>query len=181
MTVLSLSKLEAATRQLHLAIDLFFQDADPVGIHTLAGAAHGLLQDLLAHREGSTGGAAQAPLVQPGHREFVSAMIINAKNFLKHADRDPNDVLEFSSDWTDFLIFEAIRMHMELAGTFGSQSAFFLIWLSAKYPSVLLLDTVLGDGISELRRLFPAVGSPTAQKHTFRTAMLKRSNDWPLE
>jgi hypothetical protein len=104
-------------------------------------------------------------------------MITEARNFLKHADRDPNGVLQFNSDWTDFLIFEAIRMHIELAGIVSSQSSFFLIWLSAKYPSVLLLDTLLGDSISELRRIFPALGSPSAQRQPFRAAMLQRSSD----
>jgi hypothetical protein len=177
ITVQSLSKLDAATRQLHLAIDLFFQDADPIGIHTLAGAAHGLLQDLLARRDGNRGGLAQTVHVQPDHRQFVATMITEARNFLKHADRDPNGVLQFNSDWTDFLIFEAIRMHIELAGIVSSQSSFFLIWLSAKYPSVLLLDTLLGDSISELRRIFPALGSPSAQRQPFRAAMLQRSSD----
>jgi hypothetical protein len=174
MAVQSLSKLDAASRQLHLAIDLFFQDADPIGIHTLAGAAHGILQDLLVDRDGNSTGRLQAAHVQPDHRQFVEAMIAEAKNFLKHADRDPRGVLQFNSDWTDFLMFKAIQMHIDITGTVSSQSSIFLTWLSAKYPSVLLLDSILGDSISELRRVFPALGSPSAQKQAFREAMLRR-------
>jgi hypothetical protein len=43
MAIQLISKLEAATRQLNMAIVSYFQDADPLSVHTLAGAAHRLL------------------------------------------------------------------------------------------------------------------------------------------
>lgn len=49
-----ISKLEAARRQLEAAIRLFFLNGDPVAIHTLTGAARGLLGDL-SHAEGKKG------------------------------------------------------------------------------------------------------------------------------
>lgn len=175
MMIQSLSKLDAATRQLHLAIELYFQDADPIGVHTLAGAAHGLLRDLLGHRDGRKGLITQSAHIQPSSLRFVTKMVTDAKNFLKHADRDPNRVLQFNPNSTDFLLFEAIGMHIDLTRDISPSNTFFLIWVSAKYPTVLLLDNILGDGISELRRLFPALGRPSAQKHTFRTAMNRKA------
>jgi hypothetical protein len=169
----SLSKLDAATRQLQLAIDLFFKNADPIGVHTLAGAAHGLLRDLIAHAGGHNGARARRSGVDRDHRQLVEKNITEAKNFLKHADRDPTKILQFHPNWTDFLMFDAIRMHIQLACTITAPNAFFLIWLSAKYPGVLLLDSFLDGtpGLSELRRVFPALGSPSAQKGAFRAAM----------
>jgi hypothetical protein len=49
MTIQSISKLDAATRQLDLATNLYFKRADLLGVITLAGAAHQLLADLLCH------------------------------------------------------------------------------------------------------------------------------------
>jgi len=137
----SVSKLDAAERQLHMAILLYFQDVDPLGVHTLAGAAHGILEDLAVMQNLQGKGTG----VQSGHRPYVTKMIENAKNFLKHADRDPYDVLTFNPDWTDFLMFEAIHMYMSLAATLKLAHVIFLVWLSSKYPDVLLLDnTPLG-------------------------------------
>ena len=168
----SLSKLDAATRQLHLAIDLFFRDADPIGIHTLAGAAHGILRGL-ARTTGHSGTRERGSGVERASRRLVESKITDAKNFLKHADRDPTRVLQFHPNWTDFLMFDAIRMHIPLAQTISSPNCFFLIWLSAKYPRVFLLDDFLGgrEHLSGLRRIFPSLGDPSVQKRTFRAAM----------
>jgi len=176
MTIQSLSKLDAATRQLHLAIELYFQDADLIGVHTLAGAAHGLLRDLLVHRDGRKGLLTQSTRIQPNRLRFVTKMVTEAKNFLKHADRDPNGVLRFTPNSTDFLLFEAIGMHIDLTRDISRPNTLFLIWVSAKYPSVLLLDNILGDGISELRRIFPELGRASVQKRTFRLAMNRKAS-----
>jgi len=169
----SLSKLDAATRQLHLAIDLFFKDADPIGVHTLAGAAHGILRGLAAHmgRHGAT--RTRSSIVQRASRHLVETKITEARNFLKHADRDRTKILQFHPNWTEFLIFDAICMHIPLACTITSPNGLFLLWLSAKYPGVLLLDKLLGgtDELPKLRRLFPLLGDSSIQKRMFRTAM----------
>jgi hypothetical protein len=170
---LSLTKLDAGTRQLHLAIDLFFKDADPIGVHTLAGASHGIFRGLLVHAGGTKGPRARSSRAERASRRLVERNIAEAKNFLKHADRDPTKVLQFHPNWTDFLLFDAIHMHIQLAQTVTKPNISFLIWLSAKYPGVSLLPDFLGatELLSELRRIFPAVGSPSAQKRTFRKAL----------
>src|ERR1700674_1131763 len=99
MTIQSVSKIDVATPHLNMAIVLYFQDADPLGVHTLAGAAHGILYHLLVRR----GGESSARPSDKRAQSFVAEMVIKANNFLKHADRDPNDALTFSPEWTDFL------------------------------------------------------------------------------
>ena len=169
----SLSKLDAATRQLRLAIDLFFKDADPVGVLTLAGAAHGILRDLSRDASGPNGPRARELELEPASRRLVEKNIAEAKNFLKHANKDPTKILQFHPNWTDFLMFDAIRMHIQLASVLTVPDGFFLLWLSAKYPGVSLLDSFLNGTplLSELKRVFPALGSPSVQKRAFRAAM----------
>jgi hypothetical protein len=175
MTIQTVSKLEAAKRQLDLAILLYFQDADQLSVHTLAGAAHGLLYNLLVARKGGESN------VRPKERAvnpFLAEMIINAINFLKHADRDPDKVLTFNSDWTDFLVFDAIHMHAkldlpDLPTAFQNKSnLIFLLWLSLKYPNVPLLDQfadTIGQGtlLAELKRIFPEYGGAIDKKKAF--------------
>jgi len=81
MTIESASKLDAATRQLHMAIRLYFQDADPLAIHTLAGAAHGILADLARHRGHESGFQSTGAGVQTGQHAFVVRMIKEARVF----------------------------------------------------------------------------------------------------
>src|SRR5437773_1934113 len=128
MAIQSVSKLDAATRQLHLAILLYFQDADALGVHTLAGAAHRLLFDLLVRRDGAASGSETDEGVQSTNCTFLRTMVNNAKNFLKHADRDHDQVLTFNTDWTDFLLYRVIVLHVSLTLTFTAPNTFFLFW-----------------------------------------------------
>ena len=178
MTTESLSKLDAATRQLDLAIDLYFRDVDPIGIHTLVGAAHGLLTHLIVQKRRRKDAVAETSHIEPDRLRFVSRMVTEANNFLKLADLDQNNVLQFNSNWTDFLLLESITLHIELTGEVSRPNSFFLLWVSAKYPDVLILDDVIGQGISELRRISPELVSPETQKRTFLDAM---SGDKPIE
>ena len=43
---LQISKLDAARRQLEIAVRLYFAEDDPVSIHTLTSAAYQLLSDI---------------------------------------------------------------------------------------------------------------------------------------
>ena len=47
---LIITKLEAARRQLESAIFLYFEEKDPVSIHTLTAAAYNILRDISAKR-----------------------------------------------------------------------------------------------------------------------------------
>jgi hypothetical protein len=175
MTIQSVTKLDAATRQLRAAIHLYFQDTEPLAVHTVAGAAHGLLRDLLGRRDGPLSGHAGARMVQPDHSDFVTKMVGKAKNFLKHADHDPESVLSFNTDWTDFLLYDAIAMHISLAHELTRENIFFLLWVIAKYPTVLILEELAADDIKKLRRVFPKLGAADAQKHAFLAALSSKS------
>ena len=175
MTIQSVTKLDAATRQLRLSIRLYFQDAEPLGVHTVASAAHGILRDLLRRRDGSFSGHARDGMVQPGHVTFVRKKISDAKNFLKHADHDPENVLSFNTDWTDFLLYDAIAMHISLSHKLTRENIFFLLWVTAKYPTVLILKDLAANGIDKLRRVFPKLGTVDAQKRTFLAAINNES------
>jgi hypothetical protein len=95
---MSITKLDAATRQMNTAIELYFHELDEVSIHTLAAAAHNLLTDL-------SSAAPQQTVIQryirPGKlREFENA-IRAPQNFLKHADRDPAATLDLDLHATE--------------------------------------------------------------------------------
>jgi len=164
MTVQSVTKLDAATRQLREAIRLYFHDAEPLAVLTVAGAAHGLLRDLSK----LTG---QVRTAQTDNEALVRKGVNDAKNFLKHADLDPESLLTFNTDWTDYLLYDAIPMHMRLARELIWENIVFLIWVTAKYPMLSVLDNMAADAIYRLRREFPKLGSANVQKQTFLTVL----------
>ena len=174
MTIQPVSKCEAAARQLRAAIRMYFENAEPLAIHTVAGAAHGLLLDLLRRRAGLPTSNGEAG-VAPDQVAFVTEMVRAAKNFLKHADRDPESVLSFNTDWTDFLLYDAIAMHLTLTLDLTQEDVFFIMWITAKYPTVLLLDELTEGRINELRRVFPQLGNVDVQKFTFLRALNNES------
>jgi hypothetical protein len=86
MTKSEIDKFEAAQRQLDCAIRLWFVDEDSIAIHTLAYAACCILHDLFDSQKREVLGKFE-----------VSQKFGEVPNFLKHADRDPEHVLNAHS------------------------------------------------------------------------------------
>src|SRR6266446_6563741 len=102
ITWITVTKLDAAKRQLRTAIELWFHDGDPVSIHALVYAAHeiihrlfrqaghtGLLFDLDADSALPKGTDATPEELVVLRSEFPAFLKRNA-NFFKHAERETN-------------------------------------------------------------------------------------------
>jgi hypothetical protein len=87
-----ISKIDAARRQLDTAIELWFKDGDGLSAFTLAYASFKLLGNLYTHHGTDGFGTAIEKLTKEKGAHNAMARIAN---FLKHADRDPNDALAF--------------------------------------------------------------------------------------
>jgi hypothetical protein len=94
VTEVTVSKLEAARRQLETAITLYFAEGDEVSTHTLGCAAYEVIQDLNRKR---TGLAQPDDLMlkdmgrrylktQAAKKQFYD-VLQGPQNFFKHADR----------------------------------------------------------------------------------------------
>ncbi|WP_240786951.1 hypothetical protein [Ramlibacter rhizophilus] len=89
-----LTKFDVASRQLATAIRLFFDGADPISVFSLAANAWEVI-DVLCTRARVTSASTQTR----GHltagkdlkRDYINSPF---RNFFKHADRDPDAVLE---------------------------------------------------------------------------------------
>ena len=79
-TPVTLSKLDAMQRQLDTAIHLWFAEADPVSIHTLASAAHELLHALYK-KQGLSGLLFDFPNVKEEYRSFMAKELKKYFNF----------------------------------------------------------------------------------------------------
>jgi len=136
---IQITKLDAAKRQLETAIRLYFNDADPVSIHTLTGAAHSILSDLNKKCGGRPMLISDFPIKNEYRKEFKK-IITEAKNYFKHADKDPDSTIEFCPDTNDHFLFDACEKYMELT---SEKVAFFIIykaWYANKYPGTIILS-----------------------------------------
>lgn len=130
---IKISKLEAARRQLETAIVMFFNRGDAVSTHTLVAAAAGVIQDVNTAKGGK-------PMimdfqeVKPEHRKQLHKLVREAENFFKHADRDPDAVLEFQPESTMFMILDAVEKYHELSGENPPITSIFTVWFKAYMP-----------------------------------------------
>jgi hypothetical protein len=139
--IITVSKFDAARRQLETAIRLYFVNGDPVSIHTLTAASYNILKDLNKKRR-------RPPLimkelvldmVREEHRKEVRDLINAAENFFKHADHDHESSLDFSPFLSETLIQEACSVYRELSGEYPPLFMLFQGWFMAKNPHLFLL------------------------------------------
>ena len=93
--VLTVTKPDAARRQLRTAIELWFNDGDPVSIHVLAFSAYEIIHTL-SRRKGAKNLLYDSSLTKEGARKQVNVALKMAAGFFKHAQKDPDNSLEFS-------------------------------------------------------------------------------------
>jgi len=122
-----ITKLEAARRQLSAAIRLFFAGEDAIVVHSLASSAANLYSDLVERttsreswrrRFGNSGQRAQGE---------VKAILNDAWNFFKHADRDATSDLEFDEEHTELMLFYGTLECGELEPT-TEEMKLFQLW-----------------------------------------------------
>jgi hypothetical protein len=143
------SKIGAARRQLLEAINLFFEERDPISIHTLVGASLNILHDHLdtdAVWDLSLALHPETIYIKDEYRKEWITRIRDARNFFKHADFDLKKgryEIEFNTEVNIFHILEAIRCLQCLEADkfeFLPEFRIFYIWFMLKYPD-LLKDT----------------------------------------
>lgn len=132
-----ISKIDAARPQLRTAVRLFIQGGDPVSLHTLTAAAHELLRNLLRAQGLEASAIKDNPLVRPGKRQDFLRMINEAENFFKHADKDPDAILEFNPQLTHPFLFDAVIMYERATGRKLKEGVIFATWYMVQYPDVV--------------------------------------------
>lgn len=136
-TLITISKLDAAKRQLDAYIRLYFYSSDPVAMHTLVAAAFGIIRDLNRKRGGSP--TIQESLLQhvkPEHMDMVRGKLTEAQNFFKHADRDHGSSLDFYPDSTELVAFDASVKYSELTGEVPPLFQIFNGWMMISHPDM---------------------------------------------
>jgi hypothetical protein len=136
--------MEAARRQLHVAISLWFAAGDPIAIHTLAFAAHDVTCNLLKKR--GLAGLWDEAIKSAWLTRWMKALKKDY-NFFKHADVDPKAVLDFNPELTELIIMATIDARKRLGAIAMPLELLFSSWCMLHYPG--MFTETLGDKLSQ--------------------------------
>lgn len=181
---MKLNKEQAAVRQLDCAIELMFRGGDAVSVHTLAAAASGVFADLNKHL-GSVAWRRHAEGCYPGREAEVRRVLSKAQNFFKHANKDPEAVLEFDDGENDEKILFATLEYGVLLGSrppprgqLTLSMSMFQFWYFAKSPEALL-EAPYVDAmglVAQAQSLFPELSKfPRFQQLSLGASALKKA------
>ena len=141
MTKIRVNKPDAARRQIDMAIELFFDQRDPVLVHSLAMAAFRILADLVKAKglkDQSIIGKFDK-MIRPGMERVFWGHIHGAANFFKHADRDPDEILDDRDERiNDGALWMCVMLYVELGYAPTPEMKAFNGWFAATNPHLLL-------------------------------------------
>lgn len=143
----TITKLDAARRQLTTALRLWFADGDAVSILSLAYASHEIIHRLYRKR-GLHGLLYDSTVIKDEHRKRFAKFIGEAPNFFKHAQKeDEHETIEFAPSMGDLLMMMSIiglqRMEIEL----NDLENVFLFWIGIHFPDETLSENLASQGI----------------------------------
>jgi len=131
VNTLTLTKFEAAERQLIQGIRLFFEEGDPISIHTLAEAAVQVFRDL-APKYNTSSVITEHPSLSHISKSVIYNTMNEARNFFKHADKDPDKVLEFDVARNNMSLLECSTLHTSIKGGIIPEVLVFELWFLSK-------------------------------------------------
>ena len=131
------TKLDAARRQLREAVLLFFERRDPIAIHALAAGALQVLSDV-AKAKGDAGLLKSGEYIREGYQKQWFQSLSEAQNFFKHADKDPDAVLDFKPAVTPFFLLDAALLEARISGKSCPAGKAYLLWFYIANPEVLI-------------------------------------------
>jgi hypothetical protein len=154
-----ISKLEAAHRQLRTAITLWFRDCDSVSIHALAFAAYEIFHTVSKKRDPFRRDLLlDSDWIKDEHKRDWERLIKKEVVFFKHADRDPEAVLDFDPQLSEWFILYAIAARQLCGQSQSDEESSFMWWFQIHRPDLLTdkgraaLNCFPIENLEEIRR-----------------------------
>jgi hypothetical protein len=136
--IIRVSKLNAAQRQLRTAISLWFNDGDPVSVHALAFAAYEVFHFVSGHRDPHRRDLLfDSDHIKDEYRKEYLSHVKREANFFKHANKDPEAILDFCPDVAEFFILFAIVARQLCGESHSEEESIFMWWVMFHRPEML--------------------------------------------
>ena len=148
-------KISAAKRQLKTAVKLFFNNDDDLSIHTLSGAALQILHDIAEKMGLPSKLFLNSTMIRPEKMKEWNSDVVKHRNFLKHADRDAGDDMEFNPVINDFEILNAVMYYSQIVDSPEIDFEVYKMWFFLKHDNLLLQGGPLKEYIDSHRINLP--------------------------
>jgi len=140
LATIKVNKIEAARRQIDAAIRLLFDNEDPIAIHTLTMAGFRILRDLADKQNNNINKVVQS-YIKPGMEGKFWGSMQSFANFLKHAKKDPDAVIDnIQEEVNEAILFIASLYYRDLGCQFTPEMLALYGWYSAIHPDLISDD-----------------------------------------
>lgn len=133
---LKISKTDAAKRQIETAIRLWFFSCDPVSVHTLTAAAHQILHDI-GKKRGAPTILREPQGIRPEYKKQIHELVRRNENFFKHADEDPDAILDFNPEATEMYMLDVVVTYESLTQEVSPIQSVFKSWIFLQKPNLM--------------------------------------------
>jgi hypothetical protein len=153
----TLTKIDAARRQLETSIQLFFDAADPVSIFSLASNAWEIIDTLCGIRGVKSLSSESQENVPDGKHLKYDYINEPYRNFFKHADRAPDGSINgFDGTKCDALLFLAVEDYIRLMSKSPIEFQVFQLWFLAINHEKLHEDSFIKI-VKQADIIFPSI------------------------
>jgi hypothetical protein len=146
-------KLDAARNQLKTAITMWFNEGDPVSIHTLACAAYEIIHHISKKKNRPKPLIYDTDHIKDEYRKKWEALIKNPANFFKHASTDPDATIEFHPPVSELFILYSVLGVSFCGEKQNDEESAFMFWRYFHHPR-----SMTPEGRERLMKLFPVGG-----------------------
>jgi hypothetical protein len=138
---MNITKLDAAKAQVATAIWLYFEDRDPISVHTLVVAAGEIIDRICDSKGTLSMRSGLLARIVPDRRKEVIAALNKAANFFKHASSSkPNQVLKDFSDDRNLLGILMAADGLRLLSVEMVETRMFAAWVAIVEPHLMLVS-----------------------------------------
>ncbi len=131
----SITKIEAAERQLAQAIRMFFRGEDAVSIHTLAAAAYQIFTDICRAKDIPREIEDSVVLEELGVKKDFMNSLRAPQNFFKHAhDGEPEQEVRFKPLLSAYMMVSAAQYHQHITKRQLRECIVLKIWFYSRHP-----------------------------------------------
>jgi hypothetical protein len=152
---ITVTKMDVARRQLKTAIELWFEERDPISIHLLAFSSHEIIHRLF-RAKGLKNLMFDSTIIKEEYRSEYSKMLKEDAAFMKHADRDIDGTLEFVLGRNFLFILMSVIGIQKMGETLSHEETIFLFWCRVYYPDWFTIkegskDVIPNNQLAQLR------------------------------
>jgi hypothetical protein len=134
----SITRRAAARAEIDTAIELLFDDREPVAIHVLTWAAVEMMRGIAESRGQITFQASMEDRIKSQFLGQWRKILKTHYNFFKHADRDPDSIAEdFMPEATTYPLFGACVDYQTIFGASTLAMMSYMSWFMARHPKFM--------------------------------------------